>query len=328
MALKPRWSIWINPRFSIGLTIGAWRPFRRPPDSHQSSTSGLAWRTTTCKFAWCLLFSISSICTPISVGLETRRQIRLWALFLLLILFRQRYQRAPMISVFVSCHLDIKAVKEAVTSYENIAGAKIDFDQSESLLGGPFRWRGGPIRILGVWFRPRLQLERNWSEVQAKVETQMGTWLRKRLSFKGRVEVCAMYIFHLIFYRLSVLPLSKNHRLALQWFLSKVIWRGQSPMVRRQVCCQRPSNGGLSMPDLENHWFVERLAYLGRSLPMDLVWRRKASDSFPCLKADPKADGRRKLRGETPFVQECRPALRNLPWSSNLLGLDRSCIGN
>ena len=68
-------------------------------------------------------------------------------------------------------------------------------------------------------------------------------------------------------------------------------------MVRRQVCCQRLSNGGLGMPELENHWFTERLAYLGRSLSKDTVWRRKESDPFPRLKSNPKAEGQRMLSG-------------------------------
>ena len=80
-----------------------------------------------------------------------------------------------------------------------------------------------------------------------------------------------MYIFFLILYRLPVLPLPKNHRLALQQSLSKLLWGGGRPMVRRQVCCQHPRNGGLGMPDLENHWFAERLAFLGWSLSNDTV---------------------------------------------------------
>ena len=62
-------------------------------------------------------------------------------------------------------------------------------------------------------------------------------------------------------------------------------------MVRRQVCIQRTRNGGLGMPDLESHWLAERLAYLGRSLKGNAVWRQKASRTFPCLKSDPNAEG-------------------------------------
>ena len=48
---------------------------------------------------------------------------------------------ADDISVFVSCRLDIKAVKKVVARYEQIAGAKINFDNSKGLQLGA--WRGG-----------------------------------------------------------------------------------------------------------------------------------------------------------------------------------------
>ena len=235
---------------------------------------------------------------------------------------------ADDITVFVSRRLDIKAVKKAVSEYERIAGAKVNFDKSEGLrlgawrgsdtLPGPFRWSDGPVRILGVWFGPDLQLERNWSEVQTKVNAQVATWLSRRLSLKGRAEACAVYVFPLILYRLAVLPLPKARRLALQQSLSRLLWRGARPMVRRQVCIQRTRNGGLGMPDLESHWLAERLAYLGRVLTGTAVWRLKASRTFPRLKSDPKAEGRRRPLGETLFVRECRTALRNLLGSSDL----------
>ena len=72
------------------------------------------------------------------------------------------------------------------------------------------------------------------------------------------------------------------------------------------------------MPDLESHWLAERLAYLGRALTGDAVWRLKTSRTFPRLKSDPKAEGRRRPLGETLFVRECRTTLRNLLGSSDL----------
>ena len=100
---------------------------------------------------------------------------------------------ADDITVFVFKRRDIVAEKEAVARYEKVAGAKVNFDKSEGLrlgawrgsfpLPGPFRWSDGPIRILGVWFGPGLQLKRNWLEVRAKVEARVVAWLRRRLSF-------------------------------------------------------------------------------------------------------------------------------------------------
>ena len=235
---------------------------------------------------------------------------------------------ADDITVFVSRRLDIKAVKKAVSEYERVAGAKVNFDKSEGLrlsawrgsntLPVPFCWSDGPVRILGVWFGPDLQLERNWSEIQAKVNAQVGIWLSRRLSLKGRAEACAVYVFLLILYRLAVLPLPKVNRLALQRSLFRLLRGGARPMVRRQVCIQRTRNGCLGMPDLESHWLAERLAYLGRALTGDAVWRLKAGRTFPRLQSDPKAEGRRRPLGETLFVRECRTALRNLLGSSDL----------
>ena len=102
---------------------------------------------------------------------------------------------ADDITVFVSRRLDMK---KAFGEYERIAGANDNFDKSEGLqlgawrdsntLPGHFRWSDGPVRIFGVLFGPDLQLERNWSEVQAKVNAQVGTWFSRRLSLKGKAE--------------------------------------------------------------------------------------------------------------------------------------------
>ena len=48
------------------------------------------------------------------------------------------------------------------------------------------------------------------------------------------------------------------------------------------------------------------------------MWRQKVSRTFPHLQSDSKAERRRRSMGETPFVRECRKALRNLPGSSDL----------
>ena len=154
-------------------------------------------------------------------------------------------------------------MKKEVGEYERIAGAKVNFDKSEGLwlstwrgndtLPGPFRWSDGSVCILRVWFGLNLQLKRNWLEVQAKVDTQVGTWLSRRLSLKSRAESCAKYVFLLVLYQLDVLPLPKACRLVLQQSLSRLLRGGRRLMVRRGVCIQSTCNRGLGMPDLESH---------------------------------------------------------------------------
>ena len=215
---------------------------------------------------------------------------------------------ADDIMVFVSRRRDIVAVKEANVNFDKSEGLRLGAWKGSVPLPGPFHWSDGPVRILGVWFGPGLQLERNWLEVRAKVEAWVVAWLRRRLSLKGRAEVCAVHIFPLILYRLSVLPLPKDHRAALIQSLFKLLWKGRSPLVRRQVCYQRPRDGGLGMPDLESHRLTERLAYLGRSLTTDAVWSLKVRVAFPDLGLCPLAEGRRRPRDD--------PLVERLGWSA------------
>ena len=81
---------------------------------------------------------------------------------------------ADDITVFVSRRLDIKAVKKAVSEYERIAGAKVNFDKSEGLRLGAWRvailFRGrsagvtDPSASSGCGSGPAS----NWSEIGRK----------------------------------------------------------------------------------------------------------------------------------------------------------------
>ena len=106
--------------------------------------------------------------------------------------------------------------------------------------------------------------------------------------------------------------------MALKRSLSKLLCKGQSQMVRRQVSYQRHRNGVLGILDFGSHQLAERLADLDRSLSKDTVWGQKIRDIFPRLEFNPKTEGRRRTRDEAPFARECREALHNLLGSSDL----------
>ena len=235
---------------------------------------------------------------------------------------------ADDVTVFVSCHTDVQAVVEALARYEKVTGAVFNRSKSVGLrlgawtgvnsLPGIFSWTDGPVRILGVWFGPGLQLEKNWSEVQIKVESAVKTWVRRKLSLKGRAEACATYVFPLILYRLSVLPLPARRLTRLQGHLDSLLWDEGKHYVCREVCVQSAGEGGLGQPSLLCHKNAERLTFLGRSLEEDAPWVPVVENSFPNLKPDPSVEGRRRPKGESRFFSECRTALRALPGTSVL----------
>ena len=135
--------------------------------------------------------------------------------------------------MFMPCQDDLVEVKEALARYERILGAKINLEKREGLqlkvwkggtpLPDPFCWSDSRVHIFRVWFRPDLQLKWNWLEVHAKVAAQVQTRTKKWLSLKGRVEACAIYIFPLILYQLSVLLQPAAQLSALQHLMFSLL---------------------------------------------------------------------------------------------------------
>ena len=123
------------------------------------------------------------------------------------------------VSMLVMSSAKVEEVSNEIGRYKAVAGAKINRKKSVSLrlgswkgcaLPGPFIWKNGPFKILGIWFGPDLQLEKNWLEVLEKVVAAMELWLHRWLSLKGRAEVCCSHIYPLVVYRLSVLPIPRT----------------------------------------------------------------------------------------------------------------------
>lgn len=119
-----------------------------------------------------------------------------------------------------------------------------------------------PVRILGMRFGPDVQLEKNWTEVQSKVDKRMDAWLHRHLSLKGRADVCVTYIYPLILCRLSVFPVTVKKLTIFQQLLPKMLWVIGRLMVCMKVCIQRPRHVGLGL----------RLAFLGSMIAWNPVW--------------------------------------------------------
>ena len=164
---------------------------------------------------------------------------------------------ADDVSVLVTSSAEVEEVSKEIGRYEAVTGAKINREKSVGLrlgslkgcaLPGPFIWKDGPCKILGVWIGPDLQLEKNWSEVLEKVVAATELWLRRRLSLKGRAEVCYSHIYSLVVYPLSVLPIPCTILFKLERILFQFVWAKRFPLVRREICYLHPSEG---VPNVE-----------------------------------------------------------------------------
>lgn len=98
------------------------------------------------------------------------------------------------------------------------------------------RWTNGPVKILGIWLGPALQLV-NWSEVLSKMALLTQTW-SAQLSLKGRTKIANVFIASIITYHLAVVSYSHLWLNKLERMLFCFLWIGRGPLVGRSICCQ------------------------------------------------------------------------------------------
>ena len=241
---------------------------------------------------------------------------------------------ADDVSVLVTNSAEVEEVSKEIERYEAVTGAKINHEKSVGLwlgswkgctLPGPFIRKDGPCKILGVWFGPDLQLEKNWSEVLEKVVAATDLWLRRRLSLKGRAEVCCSHIYSLVVYQLSVLPIPSTILFKLEMILFQFVWAKRFPLVRWVICYLHPPEGGLGVPNVETQRHTLRLIFLDRTCSQDTAagsfWKEDARQSFPSLRSVHSA-----RRGDPPFAQTRVPLLSRVSAciESSLSAADRS----
>ncbi len=195
----------------------------------------------------------------------------------------------------VSDTTEVEVVGTIPKEYEAATGATINPDKSVGLRLGTWRgksmpsdsvvgcWTDRPVKLLGVWFGPDLQLDKNWDEVTSRVASLTQKWAERKLSLKGWAEVANTYIASIIIYRLTVVPCPSPRLTRLERLLFRFLWKGRVPLVRRSICCQHPLKGGLGMRWLLMRRHALRLRHLKRFLDGEQVWSPFVRHVFPRL---------------------------------------------
>lgn len=105
-----------------------------------------------------------------------------------------------------------------------------------------------PLKIVGVWFDPDLQLK-NWLVIRENTEAAIRLLSQRKFFLKGRAEFCALHIYYILLYRLLAIPLSCAELILLVRVFLIYCGDYRAPKVRHDVCCLHKSEGGLAMPD-------------------------------------------------------------------------------
>ena len=101
-----------------------------------------------------------------------------------------------------------------------------------------------------------------------------GLWSRKRLSLKGRTELCDSHIYLLVFYRLSILPLPCTILVNLEKDPVPCCLGQTGPFGASGDHHLHLSEGGFAVPNVETQSMTLRLSFLGR------MWAQHDENNF------------------------------------------------
>lgn len=72
-------------------------------------------------------------------------------------------------------------------------------------------WMEVRLKVLEVWFRPVLHVDRNWEEFMTRVAKLTQKWAERKQYLKSRVEIAAPYFSLIMNYRMAAVTYYKRN---------------------------------------------------------------------------------------------------------------------
>lgn len=171
----------------------------------------------------------------------------------------------------ISCVDDILQI---LTTFGSFSGYKLNIGKSECFPVNkaakqippnalPFRLAHNSFRYLGINISHSFPLlyKNNFTKLVMEIRTDLERWHSLPLSLIGRINSIKMNILPRFLFLLQCLPifLSKSFIHMLDKMISKFIWAGKNPRVRRTTLQKSKSDGGLALPNLLFYYWAANL---------------------------------------------------------------------
>lgn len=179
---------------------------------------------------------------------------------------------ADDVCVVISDSEDVIAQRSAVTSYEDAAGAKVNWRKCTVLriwprttmqpvpLPGGVQWRDDGTLYLGVHLGDAPTVRKNWEELSVKLEAKLKPWehLLAQLSFRGRMLVANNMAAAVLWHRMKAPSPPEWLVTKANRGLTSFVWAGKH-WLRPGVLHLPRHEGGQGLVDLDARVMCFRL---------------------------------------------------------------------
>ena len=177
---------------------------------------------------------------------------------------------------------NLQNLMDEMKLFEDFSGLEINYNKTAILRLGPMRhanarfytqkqlfWSDGPIKILGFWIFPDLEVmvkENIVSEID-KIKHIVQLWSNRALTPIGKVVVVNTLIYSRLSHKLTVIPIADKTILdRIKKLCTDYIWDNKRSSIRYSKMVQNHLEGGLKLIDLRTKEKALKIGYVRKIL--------------------------------------------------------------
>ena len=173
----------------------------------------------------------------------------------------------------------LENVVKVFEDFYRYAGLKLNVDKTEVIwLGKNNRFgkicniniTSKPIKVLGIWLSKDADevLNLNFEERIDKLNILLNAWKQRNLTIKGKIIILKSKALPLITYATNFLYVPNYVVDAIDKLIYSFVWKSKHH-VKKSTLIEKPSKGGLKMPDTTSVIKANKLNFIKRMLNME-----------------------------------------------------------
>ena len=202
----------------------------------------------------------------------------------------QEYKSSQYADDLIMCITDVSSIKEVFEvfgKYERATNSKLNRSKTEALWVGKWKnrtdtpynlkWNKYYSKCLGVFVGNKLNNEqrlalanRNFAEIEAKINNKLAFWKGLGLSTKAKVRVVNMFALSKLFYRLEHVDIPNCVKTEIEKKIKGFIWNDKKAgRVEPNALSLGYEKGGLQLYDIDLRIKAMRIKWLDNLIKLD-----------------------------------------------------------
>jgi len=178
---------------------------------------------------------------------------------------------ADDMQLFVSTIPSVKEIFKIMTTYEKASGAAANYEKTQGLLLGTWRYRPPPtdrikwkenIKALGIWHGYNVNTDRIWNEKIEKIKKNLKMWEMRDLTYEGKILLIKSLGISVVGYEIQMKGMPLKYNKIIKDIFWSFLWKKKTPLVNRESVCLAKSLGGLNMLDLDNYIRIKHIHWI------------------------------------------------------------------